>query len=858
MIDLRLPRLGRNTPPGMRLALTGVAGNVTHTASTMTVWFTIPDLIWPYRSDNAREAVLDAMAVQYAELAGLQLHLRRTTVPFPVDVWAHAYDNRAKPLPDASAPAPGAGRAVAPMPRAAVSTWGRHLGNVRDHLANGQYSLSRVHLGVTMPRREPATFASLARRGRPAAGDTDRARRLVEIAETLAGASGLRARPATPGEVAWLIYRSVGLGLTPPVHRPGDVGPDDIAEFTENIDLVRGPYDSTTQLVDRRTGQIAHTAVVTVSRMDEVRVPQQHQPWGYLSATLPFDVEWSSHVDVLGPQAAQGKVEQRLRMIRSQQREYDRHGLDSPPSLEALADRARDIGNEMETGRPEIASRVHGWHRMAVSASTKEECLARVRELIRHYNTKAKISVVHPRGQLELLQEFVPGQRVVDTRFIRRQPVKMFAAAVPHASGAVGDNRGDLIGYTVGGAVRPVFFDMHFPQMVRERSGLTVLVAEPGAGKSTLLGGLSYLAARRGVQVTLMDPSGPLARLATLPELRKHTRVINLSQAAPGTLAPYAMVPTPDRATFAPGAIGDSEYASAVANARAERKELVLDILTMLLPPTHSGKAEIIEVLYEAVRNVQAVEQATLEDVIAGLWALARADSSDNPAAAKTAAGLLSDISELPQARVFFGTPPAGTLRADNAITIITMAGLHLPNMNVDRRDWSKSEQLTVPMLHLAHRLAVRRCYGGDMKTRKMVGLDEAHFMAGWKSGKAFLDRLSRDSRKWNMAAFVASQNPADVLGLDLQNLTVTAFAGRIAEDPVITAEACRLLRIDAGFQNILASLSLQGDHESTDRLGYRDFLMRDVDDRVQQVRIDFSYLPGLLQALDTTPGGAL
>ena len=55
--------------------------------------------------------------------------------------------------------------------------------------------------------------------------------------------------------------------------------------------------------------------------------------------------------------------------------------------------------------------------------------------------------------------------------------------------------------------------------------------------------------------------------------------------------------------------------------------------------------------------------------------------------------------------------------------------------------------------------------------------------MEGWRSGRSFLVRLARDSRKWNLAALVASQNPRDILGLDVQNLVSTVFVGRIAED---------------------------------------------------------------------------
>jgi DNA helicase HerA-like ATPase len=159
-------------------------------------------------------------------------------------------------------------------------------------------------------------------------------------------------------------------------------------------------------------------------------------------------------------------------------------------------------------------------------------------------------------------------------------------------------------------------------------------------------------------------------------------------------------------------------------------------------------------------------------------------------------------------------------------------------------------------MLHTAHRLAVRRCYGGDMQRRKLVGLDEAHFMEGWASGRSFLIRLARDSRKWNLAALVASQNPADILALDVQNLVSTVFVGRIAEDSEIAREALRLLRVPAGvgYEATLAGLSL-ADSGSDKRLPYREFVMRDVDNRAQKIRVDVSYVQRLLEYLNTSPG---
>src|SRR5258708_10488057 len=130
--------------------------------------------------------------------------------------------------------------------------------------------------------------------------------------------------------------------------------------------------------------------------------------------------------------------------------------------------------------------------------------------------------------------------------------------------------------------------------------------------------------------------------------------------------------------------------------------------------------------------------------------------------------------------------------------------------------------------------------------------------MEGWRSGRSFLIRLARDSRKWTQAALVASQNPKDILGLDVQNLVSTVLVGRIAADAEIAAEALRLLRVptDVGYEQTLAALS-QVDTSSSSRLGFREFVMRDVDGRVQKIRVDVSYLQDLLRYLDTTPGAA-
>ncbi|WP_328651856.1 ATP-binding protein [Micromonospora sp. NBC_00330] len=827
--------------PSVELAITEIAGHLTFTPNTVTAWYWLPEVRWAFRPDAEREALLSAISEQYAGLAGFRLHLRRTTRPFPADEWARTIDTHtAAPLPDV----PG------------TTGWADHLVAAQRHLMAVNHAEGQTYLGVTFARRslgDSLTERLLRTFGRGTAdGERRKLGRTVEQFDEVLGAFGMRGRRVTAQELEWLLYRSVALCMSPPSTlspvTDGRWERGDLLAMTEQVERYRTPYGSTVKLVNRMTGEERHVAVLAVGRMEPLEIPERHEPWLHFHERLPWPMEISTRVDILGSGDSFRNLEHRLRMIRSQQLDYAEHGIDAPPELERLAKRALVIGDEMTTGLPVDSARAHGWHRIAVGGRTREECLERARRLIQLYSRELRISLQHPKNQDWLAREFIPGEPIANTGYVRRMPVPLLAAALPQAASNVGDRRGDLIGRTAGTCRRPVFLDLHFPMEVRERSGLAVFVAEPGGGKSTLLGALGYLAARRGVQVTLLDPSGPLARLCAMPELRPYSRVLNLTGSEHGTLAPYSLIPTPLRSEFGTGAAGDREFEIAVSNARAERRMLVQDICMMLVPPQVAREASTATLFRHAVRQVPAEETSTLDDVVS---CLGRLDDD----AGKELANLLLDTAEMPLAMLFFGRPPEGLLGADAALTVITMAGLRLPDLKIEREYWSAEEALALPMLHTAHRLAVRRCYGGSMSSRKLVGLDEAHFMEGWRSGRSFLVRLARDSRKWNLAALVASQNPKDILGLDVQNLVSTVFVGRIAEDAEIASEALRLLRVPVndGYEATLASLSA-ADTSSSNRLGFREFVMRDVDGRVQKVRVDVSYVEGLLDHLDTTP----
>ncbi len=361
--------------PSVDLAITEIAGHLTFTPNTVTAWYTLPEVRWAFRPDAERETLLSAIAEQYAGLAGFRLHLRRTTKPFAADDWARTMDaNTPSPLPTVEG----------------ASSWSDHVVAAQHYLRKVNHSEGQTYLGVTFARRSLGSTMSerishLFGRGVPEA-ERKRMARTVEQFDEVLGAFGMRGERSTAAELEWLLYRSVALGMAPPQLSPLSHGAwerGDLLAITEQIERFRTPYGSTVKLVNRLTGEERHVAVLAVGRMEPLEIPERHEPWMHFHERLPWPMELSSRVDILGPNDSFRNLEHRLRMIRSQQLDYAEHGMDAPPELERLAQRALRIGDEMTTGLPVDSSRAHGWHRIAVSGADREECLERARRLDR-------------------------------------------------------------------------------------------------------------------------------------------------------------------------------------------------------------------------------------------------------------------------------------------------------------------------------------------------------------------------------------------------------------------------------------------------------------------------------------------
>ena len=829
------PRLGRgerDRPASLRLALREISGNVTLTDSAAWVWFVLPTQQWSFRSDAHRLNLLVGTADAYAALAGRRLHLRATSRPYPAAVWARALDDRTP----------------APLPGVPGDTWADHLVRAQQHLRAATLAEKEVYLGVRIVGRSGLDRLVERLLRRATAHELGRVAAVAErITEVVTG-PGLGGRAASTAEVEWLLRRSVGLGLPAPAQLdPAGLKRwerDDLPALVDGVEYAGEPLGRTVRVRGRAGDDPLvqrHVAVLSLGRMPEIDVPDAaHDPWLAHADRMPFPVEWSIRADVLSGVDAERAVAHRLLVIRDMQRHYREHDLDEPLVLERQAHHARMVEDEMTSGLDATATRVHGWFRVAVAAATEAECLERARKLAAAYRGR-RVAVEHPKAQHALLREFIPGEPVATTAYRRRMPVLYFAAGLPTAAANLGDGRGPAIGATCGGSRRAVMFDTHYATEVRETSGLVPVTGGLGAGKSVLMGQITYEAVRRGIPAVMLDPSGPLARLCQLPELREHARHLDLTAAPPGTLNPYAVVVAPTRGQYP----DRDRFEEAKVLAAQDRKLLALDIARMLLPPSVDAMPATPLVLADAIRSAGATERSSL-------WAVVEHLKRHEDSHGRVVAAYLRDMAEMPLARLFFPASYEAAPQSEATLTVLTMPGLVLPPRGVPREHWSTAEQLAVPLLHLAAWYATRAIYGRPMHDRKLVALDETHFLGDWGAGRALFTRLGRDSRKWNACVLAASQNPADVLGMDVANFLSAAFVGRI-EDEETAADALRMLRvpIGVGYERVLATLSPPD--AAGRRAAYREFVMRDVDGRVDKVRVDLSTNPRLLAALDTT-----
>ncbi|BBG20763.1 hypothetical protein RVR_P218 (plasmid) [Actinacidiphila reveromycinica] len=838
----RTPDTGHRTG----LALTDVVGNLTVTRTGyVTAWYVAEPQRWSFKTDRERNQLVLAHAQRLAELTGRRLYLRITHRPYPVARWAEALHRSV----------------VNPLPG-----WESYLQEEQLQVARLPLDDKVIYYGVRLGRVSGAGRAA----NKVLRGALDRelaalGRDLTEIDRTMS-APGMDASPAQAHDMDWLLTRSIGLGLPAPLDPPPQPdsvwSPSDLAEHTDGVEWsAPEPYAPHLRIAGDRNGQRVerYVTILTMSRMDLPDIPESgYGPWLQRLDRLRFPYEVSGVFDVREPAQTDRDIRDQLDRIRHQVNHHAEHDVDVPLQLSRQRDQGRGIEDETRSGFSGLATRVHGWIRIAVSAATAEDVRNRADQVIKMYSPQVVIK--RPSDQYTMAREFIPGEDLAHTGYRRRMPVTTLAGSLPAATALVGDRVGPHIGSTSGVSRRAVMWHPWMSTEQRERSGLTVVLSTLGGGKSTLCGKVVYDTTRMGVPWVVLDPSGPLTRLCDLPELRPYSRRIDLMRAEPGTLNPYHVIPDPRPEHYTPEQYADYDDPALEASlalqrdtqaAAAQRRTLAIDAMRGLLPAQITGSQQTQTALLLAAGRTDASVHSSPHAIIKELEAESGLGLAEH---AGHLAKLLHAAAELPQGQLIF--PPAdGDDRYQTAhqrLVVMSLRGLTLPADGTPPSEWTLEEQYSMPLLYLAGWYAQRSIYDRDMNDRKGLFLDETHALLSVPSGRTLVKKTGRDSRKHNTRALYATQDGGDILTAGVENWVDSVFVGR-----TIGAQAQRaalgLLGIEPGhgYEEILEGLSNQSRSSNT-RLGWREFIFNDGNDGMERITVRLDR-PALRDALNST-----
>lgn len=839
---------------GRPFALRAVVGNVSLARTGVIAWYTLDPKSVSFRPDSEIETLIAHAGASLADLVGHRVFFRVTTRPVAVAqladrTWQDSVARTAGPLPGAE----------------------DMLVREQVKLHNADLSEKFVFIGVRVatsrrypsdPRREVAALKPVLEKVRATVG------------------VGIEARPSTPAEMDLLLRRSFALGmpLAPAEsHALGDWDTDDLPALAADIEVTTAPWAKTATVrgwAANGEPQQVRVAVLTMGRLGEMHVPQDGLGgWMHRADRLPFPVEWMATVDVLSDEKVNAQVRHQIDVIGDQYTHYTvEHGKPAPRQLSRQNDLALTVEDELSKGLGGLATRTHGWYRLAVWGQTDEEVAAKV-EVIRALYGR-QVEWWWSSGQYDLTREFVPHEPLANAAQRRRLTAPSVMAALPAATAEIGDGYGALVGQASGISKRPMLWAMWRDMEVRNRSGLAFVTGGLGSGKSVLCGLLVYMSAMMGSRWTIFDPSGRLGKLCELPELKPYARHTNLLAGRDGELNPYAVLSDPRPEHYRDPRQSDAEnrreHGEAVEATRAQRKSLCLDMLTALLPKALRQDSRALSVLRAAVAVVPGDRQSSPLLVLDQLKKIAHdSDASewtvDHRIAARDVVGELEIFAGTPKGRLVFGkhVEHEETQHDRVLLQVYSLNGLRVPTARqIEMGDESSDARQSQVLFNLAAWLTQQSIYQGDPRERKGLFIDEAHLLSAFDEGVALMEKSSVDSRKHNARVLLCSQN---VNHFDVERLSPLAsavFIGRTTEEKA-AAEALKLAGLVSAdaYVRELSGLSSQpprsdSDPDEDDGGDYpHEFIFSTKDlGMVERITVFGDQHPHVMEALDSTP----
>lgn len=821
---------------------------------------------WDFTGDDSKTARMNRVADVFSHLTRRDYIERVSTRPHPVQAWARSLDARTpNPTPDVHTCDMILPKGDLLRGRCGCETWNSHLVRQQEVIARSgmddkvvfrYFSLLptvskrfdlRKHLNAYLAGEKP--HAALL----PVLEDEKRVHDVVQ------GWTGTKRM--SEFEQAWLRVRSLAPGMQPSGIRVADrKGWDETAlpALASDIRWAEVPFGravTVTAIVDGKT-ITNYVRTLTVSRLGDLHYPENGlPPWqvhaeSALDASgVPFAVDWAIQGRLYAGEELESSVELELRKSQFLARDYRMHKQTPPKTVENAMAVAQDTRDQVTTGQAMESARFQGQINVIISGPSPEAVEERCAAFIRMYGAGGlRMDFTGHDVQSAALAGTVPGESFDRVGYQRRLRLPYLAAGMANVTASVGDSRGPYLGHTRGASRRPVMHDPHFATEGRStgrEQNMHLYVGTLGSGKSVIIGSIGYQLVRRGIMTIINDPSGPLASLCRMPEIAAVSQEINLLNGRKGILNPAGLIlnPHPDDHPE-PG-----DYADALEQVRAERRELAVDMAMRVLPYDLVAEGSPQRLTREALRTAARRHTDMFSwEMSSTLWDLVDHLLAIGTEHGRAVAGALTDASTAPLLRLLF--PPRGQVvepgQYDKTLTVITTPGIVRAVDGTPRRDWNSTEVGADVVLRLTALYTNRLLYSKPRSQRAGVFFDEAESLLDFGPGRSMMSRLGRDHSKWNLyvGLGVKSIGPQMLSG-ELKNFIASVFVGKMAAaEPAL--DALGLLNLtDPRYAETLMNLSTMVPGE---------WVHKDVEGRVGGIKVDVDYHPALKAALLTDP----
>ncbi|MBL4932265.1 ATP-binding protein [Clostridium paridis] len=529
-------------------------------------------------------------------------------------------------------------------------------------------------------------------------------------------------------------------------------------------------------------------------------------------ASLDFPIDVSIRFNVLQNKEALTKVRNKSKELK----DLDEHILTSNnDSSSSLVD-ARDNANELEAVLDKTKESMYKLNYVVrISANSLETLEERV-STVKDFYSDYKVVVERPFGDMLNFQyEFLPASEIMVNDYIQYVTSDFIASLGFGATSKLGEENGIYIGYNLDNNkivnIKPAIAAQGIKGSITNSPSMA-FVGATGNGKSMLSDLIDYYCALLGSKLLIIDPKSERGNWKEdLIYLRDHINIINLTSDIEnkGLLDPYNLFDLKMAETIA---VEILSYLTGITIKDSKRFPVLKKYISLISDGNNPCMTKIVE----ALKN------------------------SDNEVAKEIGIHIESFV-DLGFSILLFGDGETEKkIDVSKAINIIQIEDLKLPDKEIEQKDYSSMEILSIAMLMVVSYFAVE-FIEDDRSVFKISHLDEAWVMSKVQQGRVLVNKLVRVGRSKNSGASIATQSALD-LDDDAKNNIGMKFVFRSTKIEEIEADL-DFLGLEVNKENIDAIKNLETGQ----------CLFQDIYGHIGRLDVDLVF-SDLFNAFDTRP----